>query len=194
MPLPMIIGMPGVETALISQFPELKASFRSEAPQTSYPSSAPTFEGFDQETEAGSPTDYNFLEYLEGLLSSVGAENEVNRLYNSAEARANREFQTNEALLQRNWYEALSNTAYQRSVADMKAAGINPILAYQQGGAAASGTGVPAGSASSYQTGGGDTLTSVINAISSLIGSVGSIALGSKNAFANLLRAEKYKG
>ena len=51
-------------------------------------------------------------------------ENQMTRDYNAAEAQKTRE-----------WETEMSNTSWQRGMADMQAAGLNPALAYQQGGA-----------------------------------------------------------
>lgn len=71
------------------------------------------------------------------------------REFNEIEAARNRAFQSAEIEKNRLFQEQMSNSAYQRAVSDMKAAGINPMLAYMRGGASSPTGNVPGGSQAS---------------------------------------------
>lgn len=110
--------------------------------------------------------------YLSGMFTSVGYENAKNRAFNSAEAAAQREWASHENQLARDFNERMSNTAYQRTVADLQAAGLNPILAVAQGGSAAAASPTGSGSSGSYQAGGGDSLSQILNAVANVASAV----------------------
>lgn len=69
---------------------------------------------------------------------------------NNKTNRDNRAFQAATIKMQQDWQEYMRSTAYQATMADMKKAGLNPILAYGQGASshgsasAASGSAIPA--------------------------------------------------
>lgn len=75
-----------------------------------------------------------------------------NNAWSADQARINREFQAGQIGQQLDFQREMSGSSYQRAVGDLKAAGLNPMLALMHGGASTPGGGAAGGSMLSFST------------------------------------------
>lgn len=100
---------------------------------------------------------------ISNLVNAVGTfANDVGDALGIGAARRDREFNARQAQIQRDWEEQMSNSAYQRQMADMKAAGINPASLYGSG-SVGQGASTPNAAHASHNTSGNSNIAGIMN-------------------------------
>lgn len=104
----------------------------------------------------GTPMD-TILNVAERNNMLSGQQAAITRSWQEAQNQKAMDFNAREASLNRNWQEEMSNSAHQREVRDLLAAGLNPVLSASGGNGASVGSGAQAsGVTSAGATGGVD--------------------------------------
>lgn len=98
------------------------------------------------------------LGVLSGGLTNKWAGNSAQHAmdFSASQQLVSEDFNREEAQKTRDWQQQMRATQYQTATADMQKAGLNPMLAYSQGGA-----GTPSGATASVGTGAGGTAAPV---------------------------------
>ena len=100
----------------------------------------------------------------------------LDRAFQQQSAERAMQFEADQAAINREWQTQMSNSAYSRAMADMKSAGVNPLLAVTGGQASTPSTGVASGFSSAGAVGQGFSgsgskanISGVINSITSIV-------------------------
>ena len=141
------------------------------------------------------------------LIEGIKSQSKENNAWSAEQARKQMEFQERsqqkamdynaaEAAKNRDWQKMMSDTAHQREVRDLIAAGLNPVLSVARGNGAAVGSGATAGSVGAGSGSKGDTDTSsnaaIVSRLSAVLNLQTQLQIADTNAKTNLAVAEKY--